>query len=99
MPGHNLMLAGWHILDLERAIVLHDREVRARDREEERLHEFMLIALQTIVAVLFGTTTEGHGLIKLVALLRKTDVETGCRSAALHGEAMRVMEHALCGLG
>ena len=35
MPGHHLVLAGRHILDLEAAIVLHDCKVRARHWEEE----------------------------------------------------------------
>ena len=45
MPGHDLMLAGRHILDLKGAIILHNRKVRARHREKEALHELMLVAL------------------------------------------------------
>lgn len=45
MPGHHFVLAGRHVLDLERTIFLHHGEVRIRHREEEGLHELMLVAL------------------------------------------------------
>src|SRR6267378_978297 len=84
MPGHHLVLAGRYILDLERAIVLHNRKVRTRHREKEALHELMLVALQPVVAILLCTATEHHRLIELVTLLGQTNVESGGRAGALH---------------
>src|SRR4051794_6788518 len=48
MPGKDLMLAGWNVLQLERPIVLGDRIVRIPHREIKSLHEFMLVALQAV---------------------------------------------------
>src|SRR6267143_5957608 len=79
MPGHHLVLAGRYILDLEGTIVLRNRKVRTRHREKEALHELMLVALQTIVAILLCSTTEHDWLVELVTLLGQTDVETGGR--------------------
>ncbi len=55
----------------------------------------MLVALQTIVTVLFRAAAEHHRLVELIALLGETDVEAGRRRSALYGEAMWVMEHTL----
>src|SRR3569832_2254479 len=83
MPSHDFVLAGRHVLDLERPVILHDGEVRARDRKEEGLHELMLVALQAIEPILLSAAAEGDRLFQLVALLGKTDVETGRRGRAL----------------
>src|SRR5689334_4645863 len=55
MPGHDFVLAGRHILDFERTIILRHRVMRVGHREEEPLHEFMLVALQPIVPFFFRT--------------------------------------------
>src|SRR4029079_9237390 len=99
MPSHHLVLTGRHVLDLEGTIVLHDRKVRARDREKETLHELMLVALQTIEAILLRSATEHHWFVELVTLLGHPDIETGGRAGALHHKAMRIVEHTLDRLG
>src|SRR5215210_2486431 len=99
VPGHHFVLTGRHILDLERPVFLHHGKVRAGDREKERLHELMLIALQPIEPVFFRAATEYNRLIELIALLGQTDVETGRRARALDDKAMRIVEDALSRLG
>ena len=54
---------GWNTRELERSIVLHHGMVRIPYREEEGLHELMLVALQAIEAGLFGTAAELYGLL------------------------------------
>src|SRR5574338_1340852 len=73
--------------------------VRIPHREEEGLHELMLVTLQPIEALLLCAAAERHRLLQLVALLGETDVETGGRRGAFYREAVRIMEHTLSGLG
>src|SRR5207249_1925286 len=46
VPSHQLVLAGRNVLDLKRTIIFHNRVMGVLHREEEALHELMLVALQ-----------------------------------------------------
>ena len=50
MPNHYLVLPSRDARKFERSIVLHDCMVWIPHREEEGLHEFVLVALQPVVA-------------------------------------------------
>src|SRR5689334_11962254 len=49
VPGKDLVLTGWNILNLERAVFLRDSIEWIPHRHEESLHELVLIALQAIL--------------------------------------------------
>ena len=85
--------------DLERTVILHHCMVRIPHRQEERLHELMLVALQPIVASLSAPPRKVTGFSSLSPFLAKPMLKTGGRGGALHREAVRVVQHAQDGLG
>src|SRR3989338_97951 len=68
VPRMHLVRPWRNVTDRERPVVPHDRVVRILHRDEERLHEIVLIALQLEDTVLLA---ENHRLLDDLALFGK----------------------------
>lgn len=92
MPRHDLVPPNRDVRNFESTLLIRNRAVRVRHRQEEGSHEFVLVALEPEDGTLLA---QHHRLVKLRTDLGQGDVEHRGGGGSKSFEGMGVVQDAL----